>query len=394
MAQGKFLEEQKQHAKANTIFRTVSEQFGDTKLADTARLRQAYNLQKLGGQENLKSARSVLQQYLNSKNEIARDEAIYQLAWINNDIGDSTSAARRFEELSTDHTSSRFWVDATYRVADEAFRCGQYEKAEQVLTRLLAREIPNEVKSRSLHLKGQIAAKAKNWPLVGETMTQLMASTTDKSMRAKGSYWLAESLYQRKEYEHSANVFSQLISKNEVVSEKLAPWIKLRHAQCLAHIEKWNLALSGADAGLKQHPNFNFKYEFDFIRGRALAAQGRLIDARAAYEKVIKSPQGDSTETAAIAQWRIGETYFHQQEYKQAIAAYYKVDSLFAYKKWRAAALMQAGKCQEHLGNWKHAIKLYKQIVTDFASSEYAPDAGKRMELAVRQAQLKQIKTR
>ena len=112
---------------------------------------------------------------------------------------------------------------------------------------------------------------------------------------------------------------------------------------------------------------------------RGLESEGLLSDARQQFEKVITSPNGSKTAAAAHSQWRIGETYFHQEKYKLAIAEYYKVDSLYAYPNWRAAALLQAGKCQEHLANPKNATKLYQQLLNRYPNSEFAAEAKGRM---------------
>ena len=89
-----------------------------------------------------------------------------------------------------------------------------------------------------------------------------------------------------------------------------------------------------------------------------MAARGELTDARAAYEKVIRSETGGKTETAAMAQWMIGESYFHQKNYESALREYLRLEILYAYPTWQAAALLQAGKCSEHLGQWKQAAEL------------------------------------
>ena len=117
-----------------------------------------------------------------------------------------------------------------------------------------------------------------------------------------------------------------------------------------------------------------------------LRLRGCSMTRRSCTKMSRASANGRSSETAAIAQWRIGEMHFHKEQYKSAIDAYYRVDSLYDYPKWRSAAILQAGKCQEHLGNWKHAAKLYSQILEKYPNSELAASASQRLQLVNRQA--------
>ena len=101
---------------------------------------------------------------------------------------------------------------------------------------------------------------------------------------------------------------------------------------------------------------------------------------------MIESDSANRSETAAIAQWRIGEIHFHREAYSVAIESYQKVDAFYDYAQWKKAAILQAGKCQEHLGNWKHAAKLYTQLIEKFPESTMATQAKERLVLIERLA--------
>ena len=123
----------------------------------------------------------------------------------------------------------------------------------------------------------------------------------------------------------------------------------------------------------------------DYLQGRCLASQGRFAEARQFYERVVRSPTGGRSETAAMSQWMIGETFFHQQEFYSAIRAYNRVESLSPYPQWQAASLLQAGKCRELRGEWEQAVRLYAQLLREHPETEYAGQASRRLQVARQQ---------
>lgn len=221
-------------------------------------------------------------------------------------------------------------------------------------------------------------------------MSRLLENCHDQKLKSKAKYWLAESHYRQQRYQPAAEILATLKAADRHSETAVQPWIWLRLSQCEGQLNSWSKALATASDGKVRFPNFQADYEYDFVIARGLEDAGQLNEARLAYQQVVDSKKGGSTETAAIAQWRIGETFFHQDNFKAAIDAYYKVDSLYSYSRWRGAALIQAGKCQEHLGNWKHATKLYRQLLENFPDSEYAAAAKKRLERVVLLAQIQQ----
>jgi TolA-binding protein len=69
---------------------------------------------------------------------------------------------------------------------------------------------------------------------------------------------------------------------------------------------------------------------------------------------------------------------------RAALREYLRVEILYAYPRWTAAALLQAGKCYEHLGKREQATELYSRVVSEYADSQFQSDAARRLQ-AMRQ---------
>lgn len=155
----------------------------------------------------------------------------------------------------------------------------------------------------------------------------------------------------------------------------------------LAEIRFRNKNYDGVDqavAELKQKlPNGPLLYQADEVLGRSYKQQAQFEKAREAFQRAIADPTAFRTETAAKSQFLIAETYFLEEKWVDAFRAYMKVYASYAaYPDWQAAALLQAGKCDEQQGQWKDAVQTYEQLITDFPQSTHVADARKRQEAA------------
>ena len=61
-----------------------------------------------------------------------------------------------------------------------------------------------------------------------------------------------------------------------------------------------------------------------------------------------------------------GETYFHQDQFHEALRDFLKVDILHDAPRWQAAALLEAGKVYERLDQWADAAETYERLLTKF----------------------------
>ena len=409
ISRAKFLEEQNDQAGACLLYQSVVDKFPTYELAQIARLRLAWFNQKSKDVESLIKSRELIEEFLDVAESTPQNadrksltlvsEALYQLGWVNEDLGNQTRSQVAFEELVATHPDSKYWPDAAYRVAKSLLERKEYPQATSMVEKILLQDaVPSEVKIQALYLQSKVAAASDRWDLVPDLMNQLVANSDDERVVATAKYWMAESLYHYGDFDAAGKLLDELQPNVEQLGDSLEPWLLLRLAQCHGKSQRWTNASLIARDSLDRFQNFSNAYEFRFLLGRASEYDGMFDDARGHYQQVVSSANGTGTETAAIAQWRIGETYFHQKEHKLAIEAYFKTASIYDFEKWGSAALIQAGKCQEHLENWQHAAKLYSQLLDQYPASEFSSDANQRLirvsQLASRPSNDTQTQTR
>ena len=294
-----------------------------------------------------------------------RDAALYQLAWVLVDQGRDEEADPVFEQLRSEHRGSRYWADATYRLAERAVRAKDFRRAEELAAEIVDDQSPGSMTSYALFLRGQLAATAQRWEDVLRWMDRVLAEYPGSDLKLSAEYWLAESHYRLRHYAQAGVLFDQLELATAGRDDAWLAMIPLRRAQVRAHAGQWNEAYEIARPIAERFPDCAQLHEVNYLLGRYFMNRAEFDDAREAYQSVVVSTTGAKTETAAMAQWMIGETYFMQREYNQAIKAYHRVEVLHSYPQWQAAALLQAGKCHEMLGQWDEATKLYSQILQD-----------------------------
>lgn len=228
----------------------------------------------------------------------------------------------------------------------------------------------------------------ERWFDVAPPMERVAREFPESSLRLPALYWAAESYYRQRDYEEAGRRFDELAPLADSGDASWLAMVPLRQAQVLAHKKQWREAYELASTIAERFPDFRQQYEVDYLLGRCLMAQAKFQDARAAFEQTIRSTTGGRTETAAMAQWMIGETYFHQKNYLEAIKAYHRVEQLFPFPRWQAGALLQSGKCHEMLGDFRQAVTLYAQVLKDFPDTPFAEEASQRLRVAQKRAAL------
>jgi TolA-binding protein len=318
------------------------------------------------------------------------DAAIDEWAWLMLDLGKPQDAARLFERLHKEYPESRFWADGACQLAWQALRGKDYQRADALIDEVLTQRSaganraaadPSDAKVReyAMLLRGQIVVAKADWPKVREAFEALLKEYPRSQRRLLAEYWIAESYYRQHDYAAAVARFEPLAERIRQKHDRWMAIIPLRYAQSLAQQNRWDDAQTIAAQIEKDFPTFEQQYEVDYLLGRCFANKGEFDSARQAYKKALRSAAGEKTETAAMAQWMIGETYFFQKNYEAALRAYSGIEFVYDYPVWQAAALLQAGKCRERLGEPAKAGEAYRKILKSYPNTSFAKDAAKQL---------------
>lgn len=389
VALGRISEHRQDWPQAADWYARAAASSSDRRVQVSSRFKQAVALRKQNTEDTAKTATKLLSELAQqAEAESLRVHILYELSWLRQTAGDSAGAAALLEDIYKNYRSNSIWSDAALRLAQHLYSSKRFAESRAIADDLLSENPVDEIATRAHLLLGQIAVQQKQWADAANIMRTVAEKRGDAQIRFQARYWHAEATYQLNDFARARELFSALSPSAESGAEKLAPWIELRTGQCALQLEDYATAYTVGVAGQQKYTQFERRYEFVFLQGRAEFARGDLELAKVTFQRVVDTPEARQTETAAQSQWRIGEALFLQERFAEAIEAYYRVDSLYDFPHWRAAAMLQAGKCQERLRNYRQAMILYSNLLKKFPDSEFAEQARKRLSALERQVRV------
>lgn len=302
------------------------------------------------------------------------DAVLYRCACLLRAADRTQEADKLFARLRQEFPQSEHAGDALLRRAERAISEGKHDEAEQLLAGFDISQAPPDVEQQARYLRGRAALARGQWDEVESSLGLLCERFPQCELAPTSAYLLAESAYRRGDYPKAVERFAALNTPQNAQSQPWAASAELRRAQALAQQKQWDEAVEVAGQIPDQFPNFAELHEVDYLIGRAKAAQADFSAAREAYAKVLASASGQKTQTAALAQWMTGESYFHQENYEAALTEYGKLDE-HSFPRLQAAALLQSAKCYEHLQQWAQAVASYERLLKTYPDSELCADA-------------------
>jgi cellulose synthase operon protein C len=266
-------------------------------------------------------------------------------------------------------------VEAALKLAELHEARGETVKSEQALAMAEQLDSVQSASGPLLFRRASLAYRSKNWDKAEALLSEYLAKFSKEESSPAASLMLAEVALERQRADEAVRRFMALKESDDAAIRATAT---LRLAQAMILGRKFDDAERVANEFLHlEGQSDGRKAEAHFVRGRALMNRAKFSEARTALEKAAAQ---EGTELAAKARFMVGETYFHQQNYEAAMKEYLRLAVLGHDDEWRAAALLQVGKCHEKLGNDAAAADDYRRAVEQFPSAPAAKQAKERLE--------------
>ena len=289
------------------------------------------------------------------------DSLLAERGWALVDAHKTAEADAVFAELLKTYPQSPQAIDARFNLAESANEARNHAEVIRLLTagrlsmpQAVGQSLPMSAERLMpliLYRLGRSQIEMGDWTAAGATLDRLIKEYPGSSRNREARFLRAEAALRLDHAEQAEPIFSALAAEpaKPTDPEGFARLVRGRHVQSLVGVKRWRDVLSQAEALKAELPAGDPTIaDLDFARGRALLGLARPEDARAAFQTVINARQGG--DLAAQAHLLRGETYFHEDRFREALTEFLKVDMLYDAPRWQAAALLEAGKVYERLG--------------------------------------------
>lgn len=309
-----------------------------------------------------------------------RSALAYEKAWCLKALGQSDRAAAALQNL-IESDAADLAPHATLELAELHAAAGRHAEAAQLLSRLRdawrkdAERVPPAVREPALYRLGVCEFERERYEAAALALEELISDFPDSALTASAGYFAGEALARLGRHDQAVRSLTRVVEKYRD-DPAYGPAL-LRLGESLAALQRWAKSEEAFAAYLQRFGDDERAGSAHFGVGWARENQGRLDEAISAYRDVIVRHQGP---TAARAQFQIGECLFAKKQYDEAARELLKVDILYAYPEWSAAALYEAGRCFEQLSRPDDARAQYQTVVDKHAQTIWSPLAAQRLK--------------
>ncbi|MCA9311061.1 MAG: tetratricopeptide repeat protein [Phycisphaerales bacterium] len=311
-----------------------------------------------------------------------RDSLVYETARCFRELARTREARDALDLLIDEGTEPQLVVHAMLDVAamdmEEGDHAAAVVRLDQLDERLerMGDQAPRDLRGHAAYRRGVCAFETGEHQAAIAALDDFTERFPESSLAGSADLVCGESMMETGR--HADAIPHLRAAANEKWSRQVASSALLRLGEAHAALQQWALSEDACREFLDRFGDADLWFHARFGLGWARENQGRRAEAIEAYREVVAAHEGP---TAARAQFQIGECLYADDKYDEAIRELLRVDILYAYPEWSAAALYEAGRCFEALGRSSEAREQYGQVVSRFGETSWATLASERLKI-------------
>ncbi|MEZ6125147.1 MAG: tetratricopeptide repeat protein [Planctomycetaceae bacterium] len=327
------------------------------------------------GQKKLNEAAATYRSILaDSKDYAGGDKAAFELGWTLLDLDQHEQAVAAFGQLARDFPDSPLAGDSLFQVGEAYYQAERFDDAAKAYQTSADKLKDGEVAEKSLHKLGWSQLKADHVPAAAQAFSAQLTRFPNGSLATDARFMLGECHFRTSEWAKAATAYEQMIATGDSDYRALAMF---RCGKCASEQEQWADCLQWYRRVLTDYPNFEMRPEAIYGVGWALQNQGQFQQAMEQYTQVTEITD---TETAANAEFMLGECCFALKDHQQATRHFLKTVLKYQRPEWSPMAYFEAARCFEVLKDIDQARSCYNDLIQQFPQHAKVPDARRRLE--------------
>ena len=357
---------------------------GDHDRVAAGAAQRAISIARLGLHTDALAAINAARRGGESLSPSLRTSLWYEQAWCHRGLDDADAAADAYGSLLEQSSDSDLAQHARLELAELAMNAERYGDAADLLGELRpvlearGESLPAAMLEQTIYRQGVCAFRTDDFETAAATLETFLDEYDESSSRSSALLLAGEAHFQSGDFDSALNRLEQAIESvdEDADHEVLGPAL-LRLGETQGVLQRWEDSEKTFADYLKRFEDEPTWYQARFGIAWAKENSDRRTDAIEDYRAVVDKHEGP---TAARAQFQIGECLFAMKQHQDAVRELLKVDILYDYPEWNAAALYEAARCFEALSNPVAARQHFQQVIAEHPDTEWASLAAQRLE--------------
>lgn len=325
------------------------------------------------------------------------DEFRYQLAWAYKSGKKEEQAVQSFKQLADDFPDSPLAPEAHFHVAEDLYAKSEFDAAIAQFEKA-ATSNDSEVGEKANYKMAWSHYQQQRYSAASETFSNQVSKFGGGELADSARFMIAECLFQQKKYQPAYLEFKKI---RQTIIESTKTNDAEKSLTCLHGAESANKSREYTDA-ISFVTTLKQDLKSKLYAAESMLELGNAYRGLKEFENAISAFQDatdlSTSETGARAGFLIGEVYFQQKKFEDAIRQYKLV--IYGYggsrapdavKKWQCSSGYETARCYQvqikdekdaakRKSNIEDALKFFNYVVTNHPSDKLATESKKQIE--------------